>query len=135
MINSTTKYAMARFLLFPLLFALAVPTSARPHKEKQPVPCSDLWTAVRETLAKASDYTVEALDNEDMRANFIVVGARYPQTNLVHLKPRNSGCDLQLRIGFTGIDDEWAFRNRVSRALKKLNAGKAVAHREPGPAQ
>ena len=126
---------MARSWLLILLFALAVPASPKPHKEKQPVTCGDLWTAVRETLAHPGDYTVVALDNEDMRANFVVVGARYPQTNLVQLKPRNSGCDLQLRIGFTGIDDEGAFRNRVSRALKKLNAAKAAVHPDPGPAQ
>jgi hypothetical protein len=70
-----------------------------------------------------------------MKANFIVVGALFTQMNMVQLKPRESGCSLQLRIGFSGGDDEGAFRNRVSRALKKLNAAKAAAQEDSRPAQ
>jgi len=126
---------MVRFLLLPLLFSLAVSGVAKPHNEKQPIPCSDLWTAVNETLGDAGNYKIVAMDNDQMKANFIVVGARFAQMNLVELKPRESGCELQLRIGFTGADDEGAFRNRVSRALKKLNAAKASVHPNSGGAQ
>ena len=126
---------MIRSFLLILLFAAALPTVAKPHNPKQPIPCSELWPAVTGTLGNSSDYTIVALDNEDMRANFVVVGARFPQMNRVQLKARNGGCDLQLRIGFTGNDEEGAFRNRVNRALKKLTAAKAAAHPEPGPAQ
>jgi len=126
---------MARPLLLILLFAATLPAFAKPHKEKQPVSCSDLWTAVDDTLANAGNYKVIAMDHEQMKANFIVVGALFPQTSMVQLKPRNSGCEMRIRMGFTGNDDEGAFRNRVSRVLKRLNAAKASAHPDTGQAQ
>ena len=126
---------MARLLLLTLLFALAVPAFAKPHNEKQPIPCSDLWTAVTETLGNDGNYKVVARDNDELRANFIVVGALFSSMNRVQLKPRESGCDMQLRIGFSGGDEEGAFRNRVARSLKKFNAAKASAHQDSGQAQ
>jgi len=126
---------MTRCFLLILLCSLTVPASAKTRNEKQPVPCIDLWTAVTETLGNAGNYKVLARDNDEMKANFIVVGALFTQMNMVQLKPRESGCDLRLRIGFSGGDDEGAFRSRVSRALKKLNAAKAAAQQDSRPAQ
>ena len=126
---------MARFCWLNLLFLLAVPAFAKPHNEKQPVGCSDLWAAVTESLGDSQNYKVVALDNDEMKANFIVVGGLYSTVNLVQLKPRQSGCDLQLRLGFTGSDDEGAFRSRVKRALKKLAAAKPSAQPVSGGAQ
>lgn len=126
---------MARSLLLFLLFALTVPAFAKPRHAKQPVSCRDLWTAVTETLGNAGNYTIAAINNEEMKANFSVVGALFPQMNMVRLKPRETGCDLQLRIGFTGNDDDGAFRSRVSRSLKKVNAAKAAAPSGAGQAQ
>jgi hypothetical protein len=122
--------------LLIFLLALAVPAFAKSHNEKQPIACSDLWPAVTQALHNAGNYRVLAMNDEEMRANFIVVGALFSQTDMVHLKPRNSGgCQLQLRIGFTGADDDWAFRSRVNRAFKKLNAAKASEHLDSGQAQ
>jgi len=126
---------MTRCFLLILLCSLTVPASAKTRNEKQPVPCIDLWTAVTETLGNAGNYKVLARDNDEMKANFIVVGALFTQMNMVQLKPRESGCDLRLRIGFSGGDDEGAFRSRVSRALKKLNAARAAAQPDSRPAQ
>jgi hypothetical protein len=126
---------MGRSLLLVLLFAVTHPALAKPHREKPPVPCSHLWPAVTETLANPGNYKVVGMNQEEFKANFIVVGALFPATHLVQLKPREGGCDLKIRMGFTGADDEGAFRNRVSRALKKLNAAKAAAPPETGQAQ
>jgi hypothetical protein len=126
---------MARSLLLTLLFALTVPAFAKPDNEKKPIPCSELWTAVTETLGNAGDYKVVAIDSEKMKANFIVVGALFSQMERVQLQPRSNGCELQLRIGFTGADDEGAFRTRVKRAFKKLNAARTSAHSDSGQAQ
>lgn len=120
---------MARSLLLILLFALTVAAYAKPRHEKPAISCTDLWPAVTETLADASNYKIMAQNNEAMRANFIVVGALFPNANTVQLKPRDAaGCELQLRIGFTGADDEAAFRTRVKRTLRKLDAARAEAH-------
>lgn len=128
---------MARSLLLIVLFALSVPSSvAKAHNKKQYIPCNDLWTAVTKTLGDASNYEMVAADDERMMANFVVVGARFRAMNLVWLKQRKSGCDLQVRVGFTGYnDEEWALRMRINRALKKLNAGQASPNPKSGPAQ
>ena len=64
-----------------------------------------------------------------------MIGAMVSPMNLVQLKPRNSGCDLEIRMGFTGNDDEGAFRHRIDRALKKLDAAKASARANSAQAQ
>ncbi len=116
---------MARLCLLIPLLALAIPAFAKPHNERQPISCDELWAAVTDTLGDTHNYRISALDSEQMRANFIVVGAVFAATNTVQLKPHTSGCEMQLRIGFTGADDESTFRSRIKRALKKLDAGKA----------
>jgi len=126
---------MARPLLLILLFALTVPAFAMPENQKKPIACGELWPAVTEALGNAGNYTVLVMDKENMKANFIVVGALFSQTERVQLRPRNDGCDLQLRFGFTGAHDEEAFRARVNRAFKKLNAAKASAFSAPKEAQ
>lgn len=128
------KAVMTRSLFFILLCALALPSFAKPPADKHPTSCEELWPAVTQTLGDLGNYKVIALDNEQMKANFIIVGALFSQMDLVELKPRNGGCDLQLKIGFTGNDDEAAFRKRVNRALKKLYAAKPPAHPNAGTA-
>ena len=124
---------MVRSWLVIFLFSLSIPAFAR--APKTPVPCSELWPAVKVTLANQKNYIVVATDDELMRANFIVKGALYPQLNLVRLKNKKNGCDLELRIGFTGADDEGAFRTRVHRAYKKMTAAGVTPPTNTGPAQ
>jgi hypothetical protein len=114
---------MSRFSLLSVLLTLAVPAFAKPY----PVQCSDLWSAVTDTLGNAGDYKIVATDEAQMKASFIVVGALYPGINAVYLKPKGDGCDLQVKMGFTGSDDEGALRGRVNRALAKRKAAKESA--------
>lgn len=124
---------MVRSWFFLLLFSLTIPAFA--GTPKAPLPCSELWPAVKATLGNGKNYIVVAMDSEEMKANFVVKGALYPQMNLVQLKDKKKGCDLDLRIGFTGADDEGAFRTRVHRAYKKMTAAKVAAPSNTGPAQ
>ncbi|HSZ15670.1 MAG TPA: hypothetical protein VK764_01130 [Terracidiphilus sp.] len=112
-------------ILFILLFAF--PEFANAHKDKPAIPCSDLWSAVTDTIANTGNYTVVASDPARMRASFIVVGALYPGMNAVFLSPRHNGCQLEVRMSFTGIDDEAALRKRVRRSLTKLRAAQPSA--------
>ncbi|MGA7106294.1 MAG: hypothetical protein WBV28_23205 [Terracidiphilus sp.] len=84
-----------------------------------------------DTLANTGNYTVVASDSERMRASFIVVGALYPGMNAAFLSPRNNGCELEVRMSFTGIDDEAALRKRVRRSLAKLRAAQPPAPADP----
>jgi hypothetical protein len=88
---------MARSLVFILLLFLAAPAFAKPY----PVPCSDLWSAVTDTLGNAGNYKIVATDSEEMKASFIVVGALFPGINALFLKPQGNGCELQIKMGFT----------------------------------
>jgi hypothetical protein len=126
---------MVRSRLVASLFLLTIPAFA--GTPKAPVPCSELWPAVKQTLGNGKNYIVVAMDSEEMKANFVVKGALYPQLNLVQLKDKKKGCDLNLHIGFTGADDDGAFRTRVHRAYKKMNAAKVTAPTamNTGPAQ
>jgi hypothetical protein len=118
---------MARSLVFILLLFLAAPAFAKPY----PAPCSDLWSAVTDTLGNAGNYKIVATDTEEMKASFIVVGALYPGVNALFLKPKGNGCELQIKMGFTGNDDESALRGRVNHALTKLRAAKPSAPAKP----
>lgn len=129
------------FLVCALLSALSLPTYAAPHNSRHATSCSDLWTAVIATLRTGNNYSAIAIDEEDMKVNFIVIGALFSTMNSAELKPHESGCQLQVRMGFTGnTDDEWAFRRRVHHSLERQQAAKPAtparpAHAEPGPAE
>jgi hypothetical protein len=111
---------MSRLSLLSLLLVLATPAFAKPH----PLPCSDLWSAVTDTLGNQANYSIIATEDEQMKASFIVVGSLYPGRGVVSLKPKKDGCELEINMGFTGIDDEFALRSRVNRALTKKKAAK-----------
>jgi hypothetical protein len=113
---------MFRPAVFCLLLVLAMPSAlAKPF----PMPCSDLWSAVTDTLGDAGNYKIVAIDDEQMRVSFLVVGALYPAGNVVSLKAKGNGCELQIKMGFTGNnDDDWALWRRINRAVAKQNAAK-----------
>ena len=106
---------MSRFWVLPLLFAFAVPA----FPKSNPLPCSELWSAVTDTLGNQGNYKVIAINDERRKASFIVVGALYPGINAVFLKPKGNGCELEVRMSFTGNDDEGALRSRVRRTIAK----------------
>lgn len=111
---------MSKLSILPLLILLAAPAFAKPY----PLPCDALWRVLTDTLRNEANYKIVAADDEQMKASFIVVGALYPGINLVSLKPKDSGCALEIKMGFTGNDDEYALRNRVTHAVAKRKAAK-----------
>jgi hypothetical protein len=112
---------MALFVVF-----FATSAMAKSHNGAYPMSCGNLWSAVTDTLGDPGHYEILASNSVDMKAYFVIVGALYPGTQTVYLKPRDNRCELNLHIGFTGIDEEYAFRRRVSRSLAKLNAAKSA---------
>ncbi len=111
---------MSRSPLLALLFLLAMPAFAKPY----PLPCSDLWSAVTETLGSPGTYKIIAEDDEQMKASFIVVGSLYPGTHFASLKHKNNGCELQTRMAFTGNDEDYALRKRINHTIAKRKAAK-----------
>lgn len=111
-------------ILIFLVLVFDLPAFAKSHDTKTPISCTDLWIAVTNTLHNAANYTVVGTDPEHMKASFVVVGSLYRAMNAVSLIPREKGCEMNVRMGFTGLDDQAAFRRRVGRSLKKLRAAK-----------
>jgi hypothetical protein len=110
---------MSRLKILPLFLVLSASAFAKPN----PIPCSDLWSALTDTLSNPGNYSILATNDEQMKASFIVVGSLYPAKGVVSLQPKKEGCELQINMGFTGNNgDEFTFRKRVNRALTKRKA-------------
>lgn len=110
---------MARSSVFILLLVLATPAFAKHY----PPPCSDLWSALTDTLGNERNYKILASNSDHMKASF-VVGSLVPGTHAAFVKPQPNGCVLEVRMNFTGNDDEYALRGRVERALAKRRKAK-----------
>ena len=120
---------MERYLFLTLLLlVLAAPAIAKPHSTV-PVPCSDLWSAVEDTLGNAGNYTILASDDSGMTASFTVVEALRMRVNSVALNPEDTGCKLQVKTvsGDSANEDEAPFRKRVEHFLERLKAAKPSA--------
>jgi len=111
---------LARSLVSIFLLVLATTAFAKPY----PLPCSDLWSAVTDTLGNERNYTILSSDNIRMKAYFIVIGSSFPATHTAYVKARPKGCELEVRMGFTGLDDEGFLRSRVNRAFVKRRSAK-----------
>ena len=111
---------MARSLVFILLFILTTPAFAK----RTPPPCSDLWSALTDTLGNKHNYEILASDSDHLKASFVVVGSLFPGTHAAFVKRRLNGCVLEVHMNFTGNDDEYALRGRVERALAQRRKAK-----------
>ena len=110
--------------------ALAVPAFAKTHQDTYPVPCSELWSAVKDTLRNSGHYGIISTDNTEMTASYNFAGAIRQRTNSVLLNAQGSGCTMQIQSSYRGPahDDAGDFKKRVEESLAKL---KGSAPSEP----
>jgi hypothetical protein len=111
------------------------------HKDNYPVPCSQLWSAVKDTLGNAENYSVVASDDTKMTAMYDVhhavhtsiAGAALQRTNSVALTPQGSGCEMQVYSNYSGWNhsDAGDFNKRVAESLANLNAPKPADTAKP----
>jgi hypothetical protein len=134
------KFAVIAFMT--LIFA--VPAFSKTHKDSYPQPCSELWTAVKDTLSNPDNYTVEGTpDDAKMTASYNVkhavhasiTGAVMQRTNQVTLISKGTGCEMQVVSSYSGLahDDAGDFKKRVEESLAKVNTKPADAAK-PGDA-
>jgi|SRR5579872_2934208 len=118
------------FLIILMLFVLATPLAGKTYKSTYPVPCSDVWSAVKDTLSNPDNYAVAESDDAKMTAAYHVKhsvhvnisGAALQRTNHVTLISKGGVCEMQVVSNFSGWEhnDRDDFKKRVDESLAKL---------------
>src|ERR1017187_8419965 len=114
-------HAMMKFAVVVLMsIAVAVPAFGKTYKSTYPIPCSELWGAVKDTLSNPDNYDVKESDDAQMKAAYDVKhavhanisGAALQRTNHVTLVPKGTGCELQIGSNYSGWehDDKGDFK-------------------------
>lgn len=135
---------MAKFVLVALIScAAALPAFGMTYKNTYPIPCSEVWSAVKDTLGNQDNYEVRQSDDAKMHAEYKVKhavhvnisGAILQRTNKVTLVPRGSGCEMQVVSNYSGWEhnDQEDFKTRVDESLAKLKAAKPSKPEQPAP--
>jgi hypothetical protein len=137
---------MIRSLILCLIsLLLAAPALGKTYKRTYPVACSQVWSAVKDTLGNPDKCTVRASDDTKMTASYDVKhsvhvnisGALLQRENRVTLLPKGSGCEMQVVSNYSGWEhhDQGDFKNRVDESLANPNPAKppeAAKSQEPG---
>jgi hypothetical protein len=128
-----------------MALVLAVPSFGKTHKTTYPVPCSELWGAVKDTLGNQENYNVLSTDDALMSASYnvkhaahvTVTGAVLQKTNHVNLVSKDSTCEMQVVSNYSGFehDDAGDFKTRVEASVTKLKTAKPSEPAKPAKAQ
>ncbi|WP_321476973.1 hypothetical protein [uncultured Paludibaculum sp.] len=121
---------MLRFAVAALLlFAFALPLHSKTHKVAYPNACGDVWTAVKDTLGNAENYTIKITDETRMIATYSVkhsahvtlTGTLRQRPNTVSLSPHGDGCDMEVQSNYSGFEhnDAGDFAKRIGESLAK----------------
>jgi len=112
--------------------ALALPAFGKTYKSTYPAPCSEVWSAVKDTLSNAENYNVVESDDTKMTASYNVKhsahvnvsGALLQRTNRVTLVSKGTECEMQVVSNYSGWEhnDRGDFKKRVDESLAKLQA-------------
>ncbi len=133
---------MMRLVVVGLMsLVLVVPAFSKTYKSTYPDPCSDLWSAVKDTLSNADNYTVTESDDAKMHADYDakhaahvnISGALLQRKNHVTLAPKGTGCEMQVVSNYSGWEhsDRGDFKSRVEESLAKLKSAEAAKPAEP----
>ena len=111
------------------MLCITSPVFGKTYKTTYPVPCSQVWSAVKETLNNPENYTVTENDDAKMHASYDVKhsahvnisGTLLQRTNHVTLVPKGSGCEMQVVSNYSGWEhhDQEDFRTRVVESMAK----------------
>jgi hypothetical protein len=113
-----------------IVLTLTLPAFSGTHKETYPCACSEVWTAVKDTLGNAENYTVKISDEAHMIASYSVkhsahvslTGALRQRPNTVSLIPKDGGCEMKVESNYSGFEhnDAGDFNKRVNESLARL---------------
>jgi hypothetical protein len=115
------------------VLALALPAFGagnKTYKTTYPVPCSELWNAVKVALGNPDNYKDVQSDDDKMTAEYnvkhsihwSVIGAINQGKNHVSLLPLENTCEMSVVSMYSGLahNDQGDFKKRVDEALAKL---------------
>jgi len=94
-----------RLLVAALMsLALALPAFGKSHKSSYSFPCSEVWSAVKETLGNEENYSKVELNETTMTAAYHVKhavhisagGAILQRTNHVALESNGAACAIKI---------------------------------------
>ena len=124
-----------------LLLFFALPALGRTTKTTYSVPCSDLWSAVKEVVNNPDNYAVVSSDDDKWPASYDVKhaahvnvsGAILQRTNKVTLVTQGTGCQMQVVSNYSGWEhsDRNDFIKRVDEALANTGTPKAAEPAKP----
>ena len=110
-------------------------------KSTYPVPCSELWGAVKDVLGNAENYNVEDSNDSLMAATYkvkhaahvTVSGAVLQRANHVSLVSKGTECEMQVKSNYSGFEhnDSSDFRKRVEESYAKLKGPKPAEPAKP----
>ena len=145
--GSFMKTRVAFIALVSFAFALpAFGAGSKTYKTTYPVPCSQVWSAVKVALANPDNYRDVQSDEEKMTADYnvkhsihwSVLGAINQGTNKVSLLSVGATCEMSVVSMYSGLahNDQGDFKKRVDEALDKLkNAPPAQPAKPEEPAK
>ena len=123
-----TKLAVAALMAF----ALALPAFGKTYKSTYPVPCGEVWGAVKDTLSNPENYTVVENDDTNMTASYhvkhaahvTITGAVLQRKNRITLVSKGEACEMQVVSNYSGFEhnDRDDFKKRVDESLAKLKS-------------
>ncbi len=126
---------MRRILASALtLLIFVAPSLAKTHKDMYSVPCTVLWSAVKDTLRNSGKYGILGIDNTEMTASFVIGGTLGgKRINSVVLNAKGETCELQVQTAYSGLvhDDAGDFKKRVDESLAKQQAAPPAAAAPP----
>ena len=126
-----------------LSLAVALPAAGKTYKSTYPVACSEVWSAVQDTLSNPENYNVVEKDDAKMTASYNVrdtplmspsPGRPLQRTNHVTLVSKGTGCEMQVvsRESCTfEHNDKGDFKQRVDESLAKLQAAPPAQAAKP----
>ena len=131
------------------LMSLAVAMPAfgagnKTYKTTYPIPCSEVWGAVKVALGNPDNYKDVQSDEDKMTADYnvkhsihwSVIGAVNQGKNRVSLLPTGTTCEMSVVSMYSGLshNDQGDFKKRVDEALAKLKAATPSQPAKPADA-
>jgi len=129
------KTRVAVLALMPVVLALPMfGAGSKTYKTTYPVPCSEVWGAVKVALGNPDNYKDVQSDEDKMTAEYnvkhsihwSVIGAVNQGKNHVTLSPVGTTCEMSVVSMYSGLshNDQGDFKKRVEEALAKPKAEK-----------